>query len=182
MMLTSPDFPALFTDRIVLRAAVPGDAEQYHALLSILEVTRYSDWPDNPTSTHVNRVVKWMSEACDKGKGCAWIMEARDTGQVIGAIRFNSVHKPSKCAELGYELHPLFWGKGLMTEALAAVVDCGFGHFSLNRIEAWTLPGNTASDRVLEKTGFSYEGTLRQKGWFKGAFHDFRMFSRLRGE
>ena len=36
-----------------------------------------------------------------------------------------------------------------------------------------------ASDRVLEKVGFQYEGTLRQKSWFKGAFHDFRMFSRL---
>jgi len=41
------------------------------------------------------------------------------------------------------------------------------------------LPGNTASDRVLEKAGFQYEGTLRQKAWFKGAFHDFRMFGRL---
>ena len=51
-----------------------------------------------------------------------------------------------------------------------------------NRLEAWTLPGNGASDRVLEKAGFRYEGTLRQKSWLKGAFHDFRMFSRLAGD
>jgi len=43
-------------------------------------------------------------------------------------------------------------------------------------MEAWTLPGNDASDRVLVKAGFNYEGTLKQKAWFKGAFHDFRMF------
>ncbi|MBZ5763517.1 MULTISPECIES: GNAT family protein [Rhizobium] len=54
-------------------------------------------------------------------------------------------------------------GRGLMTEAVEAVTRCGFTDFSLNRIEAWTLPGNVASDRVLEKAGFCYEGTLRQK-------------------
>jgi ribosomal-protein-alanine N-acetyltransferase len=58
------------------------------------------------------------------------------------------------------------------------------GHqvFGLNRIEAWTLRGNAASDRVLEKAGFRYEGTLRQRAWFKGAFHDFRMFGRVVGD
>jgi len=66
-----------------------------------------------------------------------------------------------------------------MTEAVKAVVRCGFDHFYLNRIEAWTLPGNLASDRVLEKAGFRYEGTLRQKAWFKDAFHYFRMFGCL---
>jgi ribosomal-protein-alanine N-acetyltransferase len=69
-----------------------------------------------------------------------------------------------------------------MTEAVHAVVGCGHQSFALNRIEAWTLPGNAASDRVLKKAGFRYEGTLRQKAWFKGAYHDFRMFGRLAGD
>ena len=66
-----------------------------------------------------------------------------------------------------------------MTEAVIAVATCGYQLFGLNRIEAWTLPGNSGSDRVLEKAGFRYEGTLRQKGCFKGSYHDFRMFGRL---
>ena len=66
-----------------------------------------------------------------------------------------------------------------MSEAVEAVARCGFDVFFLNRIEAWTLPGNGASDRVLEKAGFRYEGTLRQKARFKNAFHDIRIFSRL---
>jgi hypothetical protein len=44
---------------------------------------------------------------------------------------------------------------------------------------AWTLPGNGASDRVLEKAGFRNKGTLRQKAHFKNEFHDFRMFGRI---
>ena len=67
-------------------------------------------------------------------------------------------------------------------EAVRAVVACGHQHFRLNRIEAWTVPGNPASDRVLQKTGFRHEGTLRQRAWFKGAFHDFRMFGRIAGD
>ena len=42
--------------------------------------------------------------------------------------------------------------------------------------------GNPASDRVLQKSGFRHEGTLRQRAWFKGAFHDFRMFGRIAGD
>lgn len=66
-----------------------------------------------------------------------------------------------------------------MTEALHAVVACGHQLFELNRIEAWTVPGNAASDRVLEKVGFRLEGVQRQKAWFKGKFHDFRLFGRV---
>jgi [ribosomal protein S5]-alanine N-acetyltransferase len=98
---------------------------------------------------------------------------------VAGAVRFNSFEKKWRCGEIGYELHPDYWGKGLMTEAVRAVVACGHQTFRLNRIDAWTLPGNGASDRVLEKSGFRHEGTLRQKAWFKGAFHDFRIFGRI---
>ena len=41
------------------------------------------------------------------------------------------------------------------------------------------MPGNTASDRVLEKAGFRLEGVQRQKAWFQNAFHDWRLFGRL---
>jgi hypothetical protein len=64
---------------------------------------------------------------------------------------------------IGYELHPELLGQGLMTEAVRAVVACGHETFRLNRIDAWTMPGNAASDRVLEKSGFQYEGTLRKR-------------------
>jgi ribosomal-protein-alanine N-acetyltransferase len=114
-----------------------------------------------------------------RGSGCAWIIEDTASARLVGAIRFNRFDNTWKYGVVGYESHPDFWGRGVMTEALRAVVRCGHERFGLNRIEAWTVPGNAASDRVLEKIGFQYEGTLRQRGWFKGAFHDFRMFGRL---
>jgi ribosomal-protein-alanine N-acetyltransferase len=175
-------FPALSTKRLTLRAPTLADASAIRAIVSIPAVTRFSNWPDAPTKAQVERGMRWMSKLFASGKGCAWIIEHRHSKAIVGAIRFNHIDKKWKWGELGYESHPDFWGKGLMTEAVHAVVGCGHQSFALNRIEAWTLPGNAASDRVLEKVGFRYEGTLRQKAWFKGAYHDFRMFGRLAGD
>jgi len=176
------EFPLLATKRLRLRAPQVEDAGSLGALLSIPEVTRFTNWPDAPGKLQVERFGRWMSKLFVSGKGCAWIIEEAASKTVIGAIRFNRFDKKWKFGVIGYELHPAFWRHGLMTEALRVVVPCGHQVFRLNRIEAWTLPGNTASDRVLEKAGFQYEGTLRQRGWFKGTFHDFRMFGRLVGD
>jgi [ribosomal protein S5]-alanine N-acetyltransferase len=183
-MLTTGDseFPCLVTDRLHLRAPQVDDADPFTALLSIPEVTQFSNWPDAPRKAQVERFVRWMTKLFPSGKGCAWVVEDVISKTVIGAVRLNRFDKKWKFGVIGYELHPTFWGRGLMTEALRAVVSCGHRAFRLNRIEAWTLPGNIASERVLEKTGFQYEGTLRQRGWFKGTFHDFRMFGRLAGD
>jgi ribosomal-protein-alanine N-acetyltransferase len=172
-------FPALSTDRLTLRAFTPADAAAFRAVLLAPGVTLHSNWVDNPTRAQGERFVRGMARMYPKSEGCAWAIEDRGTGQLIGAIRYNSFQKKWRCGDIGYELHPDHWGRGLMSEALAAVVACGHGFFRLNRIQAWTLPGNGASDRVLEKAGFRFEGVLRERAWFKGAFHDFRVFGRI---
>jgi ribosomal-protein-alanine N-acetyltransferase len=178
-MAATRKFPALSTPRLTLRAPTPKDVAALQAMFSIPEVTRFNNWPDAPAKAQVERSLRWMSKIFASGNGCAWIIEDRKSKAFAGSIRFNSFDKKWRNGQIGYELHPDFWGKGLMTEAVRAVVGCGHQTFRLNRIDAWTLPGNAASDRVLEKAGFRHEGTLRQKAWFKGAFHDFRIFGRL---
>lgn len=182
MAPSKAEFPTLLTERLLLREASMEDRDDFHALISVPEVTRFSNWVDAPKMAQIERSLRWMIKIFPKGAGCSWIIEDRVSSRLLGAIRFNSIDRRARCAELGYELHPSAWGKGLMSEAARTVVQCGFDDFSLNRIEAWTLPGNTASDRVLEKAGFQYEGTLRQKARFKEAFHDFRMFGCLAGD
>ena len=182
MRKTERAFPTLSTPRLLLRAPTSEDVAAFQGILSIPEVTRFSNWPEAAGKTVAERAMRWMCKAYPTGKGCAWMIEDRASKTVMGAIRYNWFVTKSKCGEVGYELHPDFWGKGLMSEAAVAVAICGHQFFGLNRIEAWTLPGNPGSDRVLEKAGFRYEGTLRQKAWFKGGYHDFRMFGRLAGD
>ena len=173
------EFPALTTERLSLPAPAKQDAATLGELWSHAEVTRFSNLTDAPNKAQIDRFVSWMMKLQPSGNGCAWIIVDAASAAPIGVIRFNRFDKTSKYGVVGYELHPEFWGRGLMTEALRAVVACGHAVFGLNRIEAWTLPGNGASDRVLEKSGFRYEGTLRQQARFKGGFHDLRMFGRL---
>jgi [ribosomal protein S5]-alanine N-acetyltransferase len=179
MALANREFPSLTTERLRLRAPHVDDAAAYGAVLSIPEVTHYSDIPDAPTMAVIERMMRFMSKLYESRKGCAWIIEDAASSRLVGAIRFNHFDRRWRVGEIGYESHPDFWGRGLMTEALRAVIGHGHQMFRLNRIEAWTLPGNSASDRVLEKGGFRYEGTLRQKARFKGRYHDFRMFGRV---
>jgi ribosomal-protein-alanine N-acetyltransferase len=173
------DFPTLATERLRLRAFVPEDAAAFGALLALPEVTRHSNWRDAPDAAQAAGFIAHMSGLFPSGGGCGWAIEELASGELIGAIRYNYFVPSWRCGEVGYEIHPRAWGRGLMTEALRAVVPVGHGRFGLNRIDAWTLEGNPASDRVLEKAGFRYEGTQRQKGYFKDRFHDFRTFARL---
>ena len=177
--ISAPKFPALSTDRLTLRAIAPRDVAEFRAMMSIPEVTRYANWPEAPSDDQANEWTRNLSDLSPSGKGCAWVIEERSSEAFIGAVHFNYFYWDWRVGGIGYEAHPDYWGRGFTTEALRAVVAYGHRFLGLNRIEAWTLPGNDASDRVLEKAGFQFEGVFRQKGFFKGAFHDFRMFGRV---
>lgn len=85
-------------------------------------------------------------------------------------------------AELGYWLAEPYWGRGIMTEAVRAVVRHGFNSGLLQRIEAFVYANNRASTRVLEKAGFTFEGRLRSNVIKDGEVLDSLLYSRLRDE
>ncbi|MEJ7633092.1 MAG: GNAT family protein [Rubrobacteraceae bacterium] len=65
---------------------------------------------------------------------------------------------------------------------MRAAIAFGFDHLSLNRIEARCIAENAASERVMQKAGISYEGTLRDYVFRKGACRDYKVYSILRRE
>jgi ribosomal-protein-alanine N-acetyltransferase len=79
---------------------------------------------------------------------------------MIGTIELYN-YVPSFKAELGYALNPIYWGKGLVTEAALKVLDYGFNVLELKRIEAATFLDNFQSQRVCEKIGMIKEGIAR---------------------
>ena len=83
-------------------------------------------------------------------------------GEAVGGIAVtlhDDVH--TSTAEIGYWLAEPFWGRGIMTDAVRAMVAYGIGRFGLRRLEAAVFSSNPASARVLEKAGFTLEGRLR---------------------
>ena len=84
-------------------------------------------------------------------------------GEAVGGIGLHPGNDVARFnAELGYWLAEPFWGRGIMTAAVRALVRYGFEQLPLNRIEAYVYETNQSSARVLEKCGFALEGRLRK--------------------
>lgn len=174
-------FPTLKTKQLTLREPTMNDTQEYHELLSMPEMSAYSNIPASPTVKRSESFVSWMSRLYHRGSGCAWIITKKNSREILGGIRINEIHKKPSFGEIGYELSPGYWNQGLMSEAVKAVTEFGHKEFKLNRLEAWVIPGNIASESVLKRNGYEFEGTLRQRLYLRGALSDINMFSHLSG-
>ena len=98
----------------------------------------------------------------------------------ISAFRQDNIHRQS--AELGYYIAEEYWGKGIMTEAVKKLCNYVFTHTDIIRIYAEPFSYNIASCCVLEKAGFTCEGTLRSNAVKNGKVQDMKMYSKLKTE
>ncbi len=80
---------------------------------------------------------------------------------------------------MGYDLDPSFWRKGYSFEAATTIVQYGYQIMKLHRIEAEINPVNIASERLLKKLGFKYEGTLRERYYFGGGYQTTAQYAKL---
>ena len=98
----------------------------------------------------------------------------------IGVFIKDDVYE--KSAELGYWLAEEHWGKGVMTEAVRQICREAFARFDILRIFAEPFADNPGSRRVLEKAGFTCEGTMRDGVYKNGRVHSYCMYALLREE
>ena len=101
--------------------------------------------------------------------------------EIIGAIGLAmgvDVHRFT--AEMGFWLAEPYWGKGIMTEAVKRFTEYAFERFDLQRIFAEPYISNPASARVLEKAGFTLEGTLRANVFKEGKVLDQYLYARIK--
>lgn len=101
--------------------------------------------------------------------------------KVIGSISaFRQANIHNKTAELGYYIAEEYWGKGIMTEAVKQLCEYIFTHSDIIRIYAEPFAHNIASCRVLEKSGFQYEGTLHNNALKNGKILDMKIYALLK--
>lgn len=93
----------------------------------------------------------------------------------IGVFRKDNIH--SRTAEMGYYIAEPFWGKGIGTDAVKEVCNYIFNSTDIIRIFAEPFAYNTASCRILEKSGFVYEGTLCSNAVKNGQILDMKMYA-----
>ncbi|WP_102274144.1 GNAT family N-acetyltransferase [Cytobacillus massiliigabonensis] len=167
------EFPLLETDRLLLREIYLYDAPNMFSYFSKDEVTKYYDLESFTSEKEAEDLIRRFQQRYSERKQIRWAITLRDNSdQLIGTCGFHAIEEEHYKAEIGYELHPDFWGQGIMTEVIEAVIQYGFKSMQLNRIEAFYDPRNGSSGRVLEKNGFEFEGILKKRYFEKGKFVD----------
>lgn len=172
-------FRDLKTPRLNLRHLEPGDAYGYLDIFSDPQSMVF--WSDEHITTLAEAEemlaedFKWV----ESGEALCWGIALPETNQLIGKISLYFFSKQNRRAETGYILNREHWGRGLMSEALAAVLGYAFNELNMHRIEADVDPDHAASLALLEKFGFAREGTLRDRWFVHGEWHDSIMLGLL---
>ena len=167
----------LETDRLLLRPFTLDDAEGLYAYASHPEVGPPAGWRPHRSVEESRQVIENIFVPSD-----ALAVLRKSDGRLIGSAGFVDRHRtelgtPSE--EIGYSLAQEYWGRGLMTEALRAMLEFAFVRLHLNRVEAMFDVRNRASGRVMEKCGMRREGLLRQKLYNKGEYVDVEIWAIL---
>lgn len=169
-------FPIIETPRLRLREITHADVPDIFAVYSNVETMRYYDTPyANIEQSHDD--VQLHKRRFREKTGIRWAITLKGDDTFIGNCGFNP-RIYGNHSDIGYILSRDHWRKGIMYEAVSAILPFGFNELALNRIEAWIFPGNDASSRLAEKLGFTYEGLLR--GYMFG--QDILMYSLLKNE
>ncbi|MEC3884923.1 GNAT family protein [Halobacillus sp. HZG1] len=127
-------------------------------------------------------LVQWFSNPEEKGYN-RWVLESKEKGGIpLGTCGFHLWDRQNRMAEIGYDLYPDYWGKGLMKEALVACINSGFQNMNLNRIHAYVAVENQRSSDLLNRLGFTCEGVFRDKHYYQGRYYDHYTYSLLRRE
>ncbi len=172
--------PLLETERLRLRRLCMRDAADIFDYSRDPQVAKYVLWDAQTSLSEARGYLRFMLRKYRLGEPASWGIELKATGRIVGTIGFMWIQRDNAAAEVGYSLARGLWNRGLMTEALRAVIDFGFRGLNLNRIEAQHESENPASGAVMRKCGMQREGTLRQRLMNKGRFVDVELYSILR--
>lgn len=172
-------FPVLTTERLVLRKTVMTDANEIFFLRSDADVLKYIDRAPAESLDEARAFVQLITDNIDNNIGVSWAITRKEDDMLIGSIAIWRINKEHHRGEVGYVLHPAHQGKGIMHEALKAVIDYGFRDMKLHSLEANINPGNMSSQRVLERVGFVREAYFRENYFCNGQFIDSAIYSLL---
>jgi [ribosomal protein S5]-alanine N-acetyltransferase len=171
------EFSIIETNRLILRKVTKEDAGDMFKYLSDKEVVAPMGLAPFQTEKEVWDEINWYKTIYDEGTGIRWGITLKDSDKVIGSCGFLNMVPKHHRAEIGYELNQDYWGQGIASEALEAVIKYGFHDFQLERIEALIEPCNLRSQRLVEKQGFIREGLLRHYEFTCGKFDNLYMYS-----
>ena len=163
----------LTTDRLLLREFTENDWHTVFAYQSDPRYLRYSPWTHRlreKVERLVQEFIDWQHEQPRCKYQLAIVLQT--TPPLIGTSGIRMATRHAQKAELGYELHPDYWGQGYATEAAWTMLACAFQSLPLQRVWAQCLAENRASARVLERLGMRRARCQRRQTWMQKHWWD----------
>ena len=183
-MLTHKGTQTIETNRLILRRFVAEDAgAMFRNWANDSEVCRFMTWQPHGEIENTRILLdKWIAEYINDY--CYhWAIISKDIMEPIGSVGVNHIDSKAMWCEMGYCISRTYWNTGVMTEAVKAVLDYLFREIGFNRIQAKHHADNPASGRVMQKSGMTYEGTLRKASYTDAlGLYDCKLYSILRDE
>lgn len=176
----------LETERLILRRFTAADAAAMYAnWAGDDEVTRFLTWPTHPNAEVSGMVISQWLASYEKPSFYQWaiVYKPDGTGEPIGTISVvNAIDDVIRSAEIGYCIGRPWWRRGVMTEALQAVMAFLFDEVGVNRVEAAHDVNNPHSGCVMRKCGMTPEGIHRQAARNNQGVVDVSIYALLSGE
>ncbi|MDQ1165279.1 GNAT family N-acetyltransferase [Flavobacterium sp. SORGH_AS_0622] len=172
-------FPVVETERLILDEVNDGDVKEVFELRSNPETMKYIPRPLVKDYEDAMEHIKMIKEKIENNTGINWAIRLKDNSKLLGIIGFYRLQPENYRAEIGYIILPEFQGKGLVPEAVTRLIKFGFEDLRLHSIEAVIDPENYASEKVLQKCGFTKEAHLREAEFYEGKFLDKVIYSLL---
>ncbi|MGW4946018.1 GNAT family N-acetyltransferase [Actinoplanes sp. NPDC004185] len=177
-----PIYP-MRTPRLTLRPITVGDLDDVHAWQGRSDVVQWMA-EGVPRTREQSRasVLAMVGEDALRAEGDCLTLAATTEAGVVGTVELVWRSEQDRTAELGYVFHPDHAGRGLATEAAAALLDWGFEWLGLRRVYARCHSRNEASARLMTRLGMRQEAHHVESYQFRGEWADQLVFAVLARE
>jgi [ribosomal protein S5]-alanine N-acetyltransferase len=161
-------FPELKTERLLLRQVLPTDAALVLKIRGNEEAMRYIPRQRAKTTEDALGVIAMLTSGIKEGKSINWAIcnENRPT-EVYGIMGYVNFYPAQAKAEIGYMLHPDYWGKGYIPEAIKEVEKFGYEVVKLQTIEAKIDPRNENSRKILLRNHYTFDRLVQKEMVFQ---------------
>ena len=157
-------FPRFTTQRLVIRQMTDTDDKAMSVLRSDEHVNQYIQRAGKIDKEDALAFIHKMNGNITQNQVFFWAICLKDDPELIGTICLWNISADGETAEVGYDLMPAFHRQGIMSEALACVIDYSFAALGFNMLEAITHKDNKASIQLLEKHNFKLEPNRKFAG------------------
>lgn len=174
-------FPVLRTQRLLLRQVVVADVPYVIKIRGNEEAMRYIPRPRAKTEEDALGVIAMLTNGISEGKSINWaICNAQNPNEIYGIMGYVNFYPQELKAEIGYMLHPDYWGKGYVPEAIIAVEKFGFENIKLELIEAKIDPRNDNSRKVLLRNNYQFDRLMQKEMTFENEVLDSEYYIKHR--